>query len=804
MADKFYDEQDIFPDDDPVSIPGVLFDRDGSALVNLIDDEDPSSPPEDLDLSLVPHTENLAEYLSETTLRQISSDLIHAFEVDLNSRSEWEDRYEKGIELLGINPEERQQPWPQSCGVYHPIMMESVVSFVSNAIMELAPAAGPAECTIIGEETEDKLRLAQRVKRELNYQITHVMTEFRAEMEAALFRLPISGSVFKKTYIDPLLGRQTSKMVPADDFIVQVGVSDIHTAPRFCHRDRIFPTDLRRLQKAGYYRDIKILSSTPISTKAEEAEDETIGIERGGPEDDRHTILEFHVDMDEYGLDVDGVVAPYIITIEQDSGHVLSIRRNWSELDPLRKKITYFTHYQYMPGFGVYGLGLPHLIGGPAEAATSLLRQLVDSGTLSNVPSGFKAKSFRVVGNSTPLAPGEFRDVDIPGGSIRDHLMPLDFKEPSQTLFLLLQNLIDEARRIVSTTDMKLPAGGSEAPVGTTLALLERSLRVMSAVHARLHHALSQELQIIFGLIRDYLPPQYEYDPELNYSRAEDFGGPIRVAPVSDPAATMQAQRLVLYQMVIQMAQNAPEVYSMPHLHRQALEVLGFPNADKIVKLPEEPVPTDPVSENMNILNGTPVKAFLEQDHEAHIQVHMALVQDPTIQAMVGQSANAAKIMGAMDEHIREHMAFAYRARIQQALGIPLPPPGVSLPPEIDRAVSQMAAEAASKVLQESQAMERAKQAQAAENDPLTQLQKEELAYKERDSQRDTMVEMERLRDRAVERAHKEKLKKMDLASQEIRHGAKLGVDLVKANKNDGQGSSGGRSSPRRKKERSD
>lgn len=724
---------------------------------------------------------NLAEALTERDLDELSTELLQRIDEDLASREEWERRYQDGLKLLGIAPEEKTDPWPGAASVYHPVLSETAVAFQANAVMEMCPPTGPAKFKVIGEENTEKLKLGKRVSTELNFQTMERMTEWRPEMERLLFRLPLSGTVLKKVYFDPLRQRPIAKMVPADDFIVQYGASDLETCPRFTHREVVFKSTLDHLTEAGFYRDVALGAAVANVTNSEtsEAEDDVIGVTDATIDSDRFEIYEVHADLSIPGLEEHGGRAcPYVVTLEASTGKVLAIRRNWRDGDPLYRKRIHFVVYNYLPGLGFYGFGVMHLVGGAAEAATALMRQLIDAGTLANVPSGFKANGFRVKGDETPVAPGEFRDVDVPSGKISESLVPLPYRGPSETSFALLQNIVAEARRVASVADMKIAEQNSQAPVGTTLALLERSLRVMSAVHARLHQSLKTELNIIADLIRDHMGPQYEYDQELQFNRQEDFGGPIDIIPVSDPNSSTQAQRVIVYQAAVNIAAQSPQVYDMPRLHRGMLEVLGIAGAEKIVPLPEDMVPVDPVSENMAILTGKPVKAFIEQDHEAHLRVHMAAIQDPKLQAVVGQSPQAQAILAAAHAHIQEHVAFAYRRAIERKMGVPLPPPNEPLPADTEALIANLAAVASEQLIQDHIAEAKAAMMAQQLSDPVTQLEMNEQRIEEEDSIRDAQVERDKIafkeRELAVKfRMHKEKMK-----SDEAKAGLQASVQV--------------------------
>jgi len=679
---------------------------------------------------------NLAEEMSQSAVDSMAGDLAGGIENDRASRKDWEKAYTEGLKLLGLQYEERTEPWNGASGVFHPMITEAVVRFQSETITETFPAAGPVRTKILGKETPQKQQAAQRVEADMNYELTDVMKEFRPEHERMLWSLPATGSAFKKVYFDPALGRQVSMFVPAEDGIMPYGTTDMDTCYRFTHVMRKTKNEITKLQAAGFYRDIDLGDPTREQTNIEKAKDKETGF--SDLNDERYILLECHVDLDLPGYeDVDedgeptGIALPYVVTLIKGTNAVLSIRRNWLESDDLKLKRQHFVHYQYIPGFGAYGFGLFHLIGGFAKSATSIMRQLVDAGTLSNLPGGLKSRGLRIKGDDTPIAPGEFRDVDIGSGALRDNILPLPYKEPSQVLYTLLGTIVEEGRRFAATADMKVADMSANAPVGTTLALLERQLKVMSAVQARLHYSFKQELRLLAGLIRDYTDPDYDYEPDKGgrQAKAEDYSH-VDIIPVSDPNAATMSQRVVQYQAVIQMAQMAPDIYDQPYLHRQMLEVLGIKNADKLVPLPDDQKPKDPVSENMCVLKGDPIKAFFYQDHESHIKVHTAAMQDPVIMQLMGQNPKAPVIMGAMQAHIAEHTGYAYRQKIEQQLGMPLPPEDEKLPPQIELALSGMMAQAAQQVLQQNQAQAAQQQAQQQAQDPLVQLQQQDMEIK--------------------------------------------------------------------------
>ena len=682
---------------------------------------------------------NLADFMEEDALVQLSGDLEGDIDNDKNGRKDWEKTYVDGLKLLGLKYEDRSEPWAGACGVFHPMITEAVVRFQSEVVTECFPAMGPCRTKIIGKETPEKQAAARRVEADMNYQLTERMVEFRPEFERLLWSLPATGSAFKKVYFDPSLERAVSVFVPAEDMLLPYGTSDLNSCYRITHVMRKTKNEIIKLQQAGFYRDVELGEPSETKDDVQKAKDDETGF--SDINDDRFTLYECHVDLDLKGFeDKDdegeetGIALPYVITLVRGANTVLSIRRNWREDDELRLTRQHFVHFQYIPGFGAYGFGLFHLIGGYATSATSLMRQLVDAGTLANLPGGLKSRGLRIKGDDTPIAPGEFRDVDVASGAIRDNILPLPYKEPSNTLFQLLGTIVEEGRRFAATADMKIADMSAQAPVGTTLALLERQLKVMTAVQARVHFAMKQELRLIADLIRDSGDDSYDYEPETGAAHARDADFKVvDIIPVSDPNAATMSQRVVQYQAVIQMAQMAPQIYDLPQLHRNMLEVLGIKNAEKLVPLPDDQKPKDPVTENMAALKGEPLKAFVYQSHEAHIQVHVAAMQDPVIAQLVGQNPMAPQIMAAMHAHIAEHTAFAYRQRIEQRLGMPLPPHEEKLPPEVEKTLSTMMAQAAQQVLQANQAQAAQQQAQQQAQDPVVQLQMREMAVKEQE-----------------------------------------------------------------------
>jgi len=727
------------------------------------------------------HDQNLAEVIDDDVLQSMASELIADFKADQESRSDWARAYVKGLDLLGMKVEDRQQPWAGASGVFHPILTEAVVRFQAQAMGEIFPPAGPVRTKIVGKNDTEKKDQAFRVENEMNYLLTEEMSEYRDEMEQMLFKLPIAGSAFKKVYYDPLMERPCSMFVPSEDFVVSYGASDLKTCPRYTHVMKKTSNEVLQLQVNGFYRDVDLPDPEPDYSDIKQKYDELDGEEAVIEDDDRHTILEMHVDMNmpEEFDDPDGIARPYVITIDKTSSEILSIRRNWYEDDEKKKKRMHFVHYRYLPGLGFYGTGLIHLIGGLAKSATSILRQLIDAGTLSNLPAGLKARGLRIKGDDAPLMPGEFRDVDVPGGAIRDSITFIPYKEPSSVLYSLLGNIVEEGRRIGSVADVQVGDTNPQAPVGTTLALMERSMKVMSGVQARLHAALKQELRILAKIIHDNMSAEYSYDMDGDFDRTKDFDGRVDVIPVSDPNAATMSQRVMQYQAALQLAQQAPQLYDMGKLHRQMLEVLGISEAAEIIKLPDDIKPKDPVSENMAILKQEPVKAFMYQDHEAHIQVHMSAMQDPKIQQIVGQSPFAGAIQSAMASHITEHVAYQYRKEIQLQLGVEMPSEDQPLPEDTEEEISRLAAEAAQKLLGKNQAEVAQQQAEEAAKDPLTVIQQREIAIKEAELKH--KIEMDRA---SLDLDATTKIGNLDLQAERIksenkRAGASIGARIA-------------------------
>jgi len=731
---------------------------------------------------------NLAEEIEENDLQEMASELLSSFQSDRQSRSEWAKSYVKGLDLLGMRIEERQQPWAGSSGVFHPILTESIVRFQAQAMGEIYPASGPVRTKILGKMSVEKTEQAQRVENEMNYLLTEEMTEYRDETEQMLFKLPLAGSAFKKVYYDPIMERPCAMFVPAEDFVVSYGASDLMTCERYTHVMKKTSNDIMKLINNGFYRDIELPDPEPDMSDIQEKYDELDGESATIEDDDRHTLLEMHVDMEmpEPFNEEDGIARPYVITIDKSSREILSIRRNYYEDDKKKKKRQYFVHYRYLPGLGFYGTGLIHLIGGLAKSATSILRQLIDAGTLSNLPAGLKARGLRIKGDDSPLMPGEFRDVDVPGGAIRDAITFIPYKEPSSVLYQLLGNIVDEGRRIGSVADIQVGDINAQAPVGTTLALMERSMKVMSGVQARLHAALKNELRLLASVIRDYMDDKYAYEMEGDFSRTKDFDDRIDVIPVSDPNAATMSQRVMQYQAALQLAQQAPQLYDMGKLHRQMLEVLGIQDASSIIKLPEDIKPADPVTENMAMLKQEPVKAFKYQDHEAHIRVHMAAANDPKIKEMVGQSPFAGAIQAALSAHITEHVAFQYRKEIEKNLGVSMPNEEKALPEDVEEELSRVTAEAAEKLLKSNNAEAQQAEAQRQQQDPLTQIQQRELAIKEQELMHKKQMDIAKLELEAQKAMMNDKNQTERLESENKREGARLGVALTK-NSSDAQ-----------------
>jgi len=723
---------------------------------------------------------NLAEELDENQLEMLAGDLLGDFEEDVASRKDWIQTYVDGLELLGMKVEERTEPWPGACGVYHPLLSEALVKFQAETMMETFPAGGPVKTQIVGKETREKKEAATRVKDDMNYQLTEKMPEYRPEHERMLWGLGLSGNAFKKVYYDPSLERQVSIYVPAEDVVVPYGVSDLKSAPRVTHVMRKTPNEMRRLMHAGFYRDIPLPDPQNTFDEVEKSIAEKMGFRASS--DDRYKVLEIQVDLDLPGYEDEddgketGIALPYIVTIEKQTGEVLAIRRNWRQDDDTKQKRNHFVHYPYIPGFGFYAFGLIHLIGAFAKSGTSIIRQLVDAGTLSNLPGGFKTRGLRVKGDDTPIAPAEFRDVDVTSGTIKDNIMTLPYKEPSQVLYTLLGNIVEEGRRFASAADLKLSDMSAQAPVGTTLAILERTLKVMSAVQARVHYAMREEFKLLKGIIRDYTPDEYSYEPVDGPPRAKRSDYDIvEVIPVSDPNAATMAQKVTQYQAVLQMAAQAPQLYDLPYLHRQMLEVLGIKNAQKLVPMEDDQKPRDPVSENMDILRGKPVKAFIYQDHQAHITVHMSAMEDPKLMALVAQSPMAKQMGAALAAHIQDHLAFEYRKQIEEAAGVPYPAPNAEMDENTETEISRLAAAAAQQVLQKNKAQVAQEQAQQAAQDPIVQMQQQELQIKQQEAQ----TKQQKVALDAAEKMDRLELEKERIAAQERIAGLQVGAKIA-------------------------
>jgi hypothetical protein len=722
--------------------------------------------------------------MDASVLTTIASELTADFEDDCNSRKDWIQTYVDGLELLGMKIEERSEPWEGACGVYHPLLSEALVKFQAETVMETIPASGPVKTLVIGKETPEKMASSDRVQKDMNYQIMEKMPEFRPEHERMCWGLGLSGNAFKKVYFDPALNRQTSKFVPAEDLIVPYGASDLQTAERVTHVMRKTENELKRLQIAGFYRDIDLGEPSAAFDEVEKKIAEKMGF--SATSDDRYKLLEIQVNLDLAGFEHEdedgkktGMALPYIVTVEKGTQNVLSIRRNWRPEDDTHQKRNHFVHYGYVPGFGFYCFGLIHLVGAFAKSGTSIIRQLVDAGTLSNLPGGFKTRGLRVKGDDTPIAPGEFRDVDVPSGALRDNIMPLPYKEPSQVLYSLLGTIVEEGRRFASAADLQISDMSANSPVGTTLAILERTLKVMSAVQARVHYSLKQELGLLKDIIRDYTPEEYSYEPDEGnrFAKQSDYDD-VDVIPVSDPNAATMSQKVVQYQAVLQLSQQAPQLYNMALLHRQMLEVLGIKNAKKLVPVEDDQMPMDPVTENMNLINMKPVKAFLYQDHQSHIQVHMNAMQDPKLAALIGQNPQAQAIGAAAMAHISEHLAFEYRKQMEEMLGIPLPTgeEDEGMPKEMEVQISIMAAKASDALLNRNRTEVAAQQAQQAAQDPVIQMQAKELELKKAEEERKTKKD---LMDAAAQ-ADKIAIDEERIKSAERIAGAQIGAKTAK------------------------
>jgi hypothetical protein len=753
--------------------------------IEIEDPESVSIKAGDLEIVIDPDAEgpdfynNIAEDIDESELQSLGAELLAYVQDDLDSRKDWEKTYKEGLVLLGLKYEERTEPWDGACGVFHPMITEAVVRFQSETIMETFPAQGPVKTKIIGKDTRKKEEAAARVKEDMNYELTERMPEFRMEHERMLWNLPATGSAFKKVYFDPSLQRQTSVFVPAEDIIVAYGTVSMESAERVTHRMYKTSNEIRKLQVAGFYRDIELGEPSKLKNELQEKKDKESGM--SSINDDRYALYEIHANLDLPGYEdmeddePTGIAIPYVITVLDGTNDILSIRRNYYEDDDTKKRRDHFVHYVYIPGFGFYGFGLFHLIGGFAKSATSIMRQLVDAGTLSNLPGGLKSRGLRIKGDDTPIAPGEFRDVDVGAGALRDNILPLPYKEPSATLYQLLGTIVEEGRRFAATADMKISDMSAQAPVGTTLALLERMLKVMSAVQARVHYAFKHELKLLSAIIRDYTDDDYDYDPASGprVAKRADYDM-VEIIPVSDPNAATMSQRVVQYQAVIQLAQMAPQVYDIPALHRQMLEVLGIRNANKLVPLEDDQTPKDPITENMNALKLKPMKAFMYQDHAAHIQTHMNMMNDPAVAALIGQNPQASLIVGALQAHIAEHLGYQYRRQVQDAIGTPLPGPEEKIPEAMEVQISKMVAEGSQIVLAQSQQAQAQQQALQNAQDPIMmaemqklQIQQAEVQRKAQKDQADTQIKMLQLQ-----------LDQLKAQQQAELDGARLGVEI--------------------------
>ena len=726
---------------------------------------------------------NLAEYLPESVLLQIASELLEDFQSDIDSRRDWIQTYVDGLELLGLKIEERSEPWEGACGVYHPVLAEAVIKFQSETIMETFPAAGPVKGEIVGKETSEKKDAMERVVEDMNHELTDVMQEFRPEHERMLWGVGLSGNGFKKVYVDPSLDRQVSMYIPAEDLVVPYGASSLESAERITHVMRKTENELKRLQYEGFYRDLNLGSPDNVLDEIEKKIAEKLGFRAST--DDRFKVLEMHCHLDLEGFEhtdkhgePTGIALPYVVTIEKSNGQVLAIRRNWDPDDKTHQKRQHFVHYGYIPGFGFYHFGLIHLIGAFAKSGTSILRQLVDAGSLSNLPGGFKTRGLRVKGDDTPIAPGEFRDVDVPSGAMKDNIMPLPYKEPSQTLMALLNQIVEEGRRFASSGDLKASDMSSQAPVGTTLAILERTLKVMSAIQARIHYSMKQEFKLLKKIIADYAPEDYSYQPTSGSRKARksDYDM-VNIIPVSDPNAATMSQKVVQYQAALQLSQTAPQLYNLPYLHRQMLEVIGIKNLEKLVPLPEDMKPTDPVTENVNALKNKPLKAFIGQDHQAHIQIHMAAMNDPKIKQIIGQNPQAPMMIQAMQAHITEHVGLEYMRQMQMSMGINIPysdddDPDFHVTPEQEMEIVRLAVPAAQNLLQQNQTAVAAQQAQQAAQDPIVQMQMKELQLKAQEID----IKQKKLAMDAAGKADQIEIEKMRIAAQKEIAGMQVGA----------------------------
>ena len=781
-------EKSLYSESDPDVLAALEIEIENPDSVTISDGDNVISMEFDESEMIAEHGDNLVDFMDRQELERLGSDLVNGFNADRASRHDWEESYIKGLDLMGMKFENRTTPWNGACGVFHPMLSEAVVRFQSQTIMEIFPASGPAKTSIVGEVTDEKAKQAERVQDYLNYMMTVKMPEYRTETEKLLFSLPIAGSAFRKVYFDPNLGRACSMFVPAEDFVVSYGASDLETAERCTHVMKKTTNEVLKLQQSGFYADIELPAPAPDTTEITAKYNKLTGDHPNYEVDQRHTLLECMVDIDLAGFeDTDNgeptnIGLPYVITVDKSSSTILSIRRNWKEDDELKLKRQHFVHYQYLPGLGFYGFGLVHMIGGLTKSATSLLRQLVDAGTLANLPGGLKARGLRIKGDSSPIMPGEFRDVDVPGGVIRDNITFLPYKEPSAVLHQMLQEIVEDGRRFASAGDLKASDINGEAPVGTTLALLEREMKVISAVQARVHAAMKRELSILSDIVADYGPTEYPYGSAENAITAEDFDDRIDIIPVSDPNSGTMSQRIMQYQAALQLAQQAPQMYDLPLLHRQMLEVLGIRDADKIIPTTDDIKPTDPISENMNLMVGKPVKAFIYQDHKAHIEAHTSAMNDPKIAELLNLAPDAQVKQAALAAHVAEHVAFQYRQDIEKELGVALPAVDSTLPEDIEYRLSQLVAPAAAQLTgraqQEMQAQEMMQQAE----DPVLQLQKAELELENIKIETKASTDMARIQADLTKAAARDDLERDKLSADQQMEGAKLGVQISEAN----------------------
>ena len=790
----------------PEGIDGELEAEGDPALeIEIVDPEMITMSDGSVEITLIPDANitdtmsfdaNLAEALDDGQLNELADDLVGLVDADIDSRKDWADTFVKGLDVLGFKYEERTDPWEGACGVYSTVLAEAAIRFQAETMSETFPAAGPVKVKIIGVEDKDKEESSKRVKADMNYELTERMVEYRPEHERLLYSLGLAGSAFKKVYFDPNIGRQVALYIPAEDVVVPYGASHIETAERVTHIMRKTKNEMKKLQVSGFYRDVDLGDPQAYHTDIEERK-----AEEGGysiQDDNRYSIYEIHADLviEASGDSEDGIAKPYVVTLERGTNEILAIRRNWNPEDSLTLKRQHFVHYVYVPGFGFYGLGLIHIIGGYAKAGTSLIRQLVDAGTLSNLPGGLKARGLRIKGDDTPIEPGEFKDVDVPSGSIRDNIMPLPYKEPSQTLLALLNQITNEGRRLGAISDMNISDMSANAPVGTTLALLERTLKPMAAVQARVHYAMKQEFKLLKAIMAEYASEEYAYEPIRGEvaARRSDYMS-VDVIPVSDPNSSTMAQRVVQYQAVLQMAQSAPQIYDLPQLHRQMIEVLGVKNAEKLVPTEDDIRPTDPVSENMNALNGKPMKAFIYQDHDAHIAAHQAFMKDPMIAATIGQNPQAQRIMASLQAHIIEHLGFKYRKQMEEKLGAPLPNPNAELPEDMEVNLARLIATAGTQVTQQNQQQAAQQAAQQKAQDPVVQMQQAELQIKQQEVQRkaakdqaDAQIEQAKLQLQAQENMQDAQMDQAELAlkQQELQIDAqKAGVKMAAERRRD-------------------